>query len=243
MQQEQRGENETDNDRNDQERGAVSPFTGTAIAFWVFVILGAVLWVVIHDNIADLARSFEVFIASIFSLALVIVIVIQAAIYFRQAKALDAQLDIARRNLVYAHRAYVTVVDGNPFEGFERGFRLEIGNTGNSPAKNVSVKYLVQPGHLPPPVLIDAGNEPIGLLSTGESTYQVKAYPRDPIKPEDEEKLLLKSESFRLWCIGTILYYDIFQTLEDIPHETKFCFYWEPGNPRLRSWHSGNEAD
>jgi hypothetical protein len=215
--------------------------TRISIAVWIFIAGFFLLRLYIYDHVPSDPDRTKVLIESMFSLALGIVIAMQAAIYFRQAKILDAQLDIAQKNLIYAHRAYVAVVRGNYLDNFERGFQLVIANSGNSPAKNVFVRYLVQPGDLPPPVLIDTKTEPIGLLATN-APYDIAAYPSLPIKPEEDEKLL-KSKSFRLWCKGTIFYYDIFQTLEDMPHETKFCFYWEPGNPLLRPWQTGNEGD
>jgi hypothetical protein len=62
----------------------------------------------------------------------------------------------------------------------------------------------------------------------------------------DTERKLLESEDeeFRLWCRGTIYYYDIFQGKQATdPHKTQFCLYRELGNPVLRAWVEGNEAD
>jgi hypothetical protein len=144
MQQKQSSENEADNNRNNQEPGAaISRITGTAIAIWIFVAGGAILWVAVHDNVADTTKSFEVFIASIFSLALVIVVVIQAGIYFKQARAMDAQQEIMGTSLRVSQQSYVgvhSIADRELSDGRGKIILIKIENIGNVPADEIRVR-------------------------------------------------------------------------------------------------------
>ncbi|HEY6803472.1 MAG TPA: hypothetical protein VI306_07830 [Pyrinomonadaceae bacterium] len=78
---------------------------GIAIAVWVFVAGFVVVRLYIYDHISEPAKASEVLIASTFSLAIVIVVVIHAVMYYKQAKEANRQADIAQRSLQVAREA------------------------------------------------------------------------------------------------------------------------------------------
>lgn len=231
MQQEQSSENKADNNRNNQEPGtAITPFTGTAIAIWVFVIGGAILWLVIHDNVADAAKGFEVFIASIFSLALVIVVVIQAGIYFRQARALDAQLEVSGDSLVISQQSYVgicSIADRTTPQGDIILIKLE--NIGHVPADEIAVNIhlnglLLDRAIIPPDVRTKFGhaaNEHFGRTKLFPGKLKIEiVLPYDKyVSPS--ERMLIDAGRMAFYVWGKVVYQDGFGKGK----ETEFSFY------------------
>jgi hypothetical protein len=123
--------------------------TRIAIAVWVFVLGFFLLRLYIYDHIPTDPERTKVLVESMFSLALGIVIAMQAAIYFRQAKALDAQQKIMQRQhedaglfFRVAQQSYVGVHsiadrDVNPFE---KMILIKLENTGRVPADEIRVR-------------------------------------------------------------------------------------------------------
>jgi hypothetical protein len=166
----------------------------------------------------------------------------------RAVKAAEDSARTAEQSMIYAQRAYVAVINGQPLD-FDSGFQLAIQNSGNTPAMDVAVRFIVDAGNVPPELpsgtATSAGYEYIGLLAPHAPPYLVAAFVQREFTSE-ETKLLEEAESsFRLWCTGEIWYEDIFNQgpLNEGGHTTKFCFYREMGNPMLRPWVVGNEAD
>lgn len=151
MQQKQSVENGQQNDGDDQDARPFRSCTMICVAFWAYVLVAALLWVVIHDNITEPGKSFEVFIASAFSLAIVIVVIIHAYMYFRQAVALDSQLAQTKRGLEITERAYVGVgsialASTRNQEVAKREMQdliLTIENSGRLPADQIFVKVAI----------------------------------------------------------------------------------------------------
>ena len=111
------------------------------IAVWSYVFIVAGLWVVIHDNVPNVAKSFEIFIASAFSLAIVIVVIIHACMYYRQAEAMTTAQLHSEKVLKISERAYVGIHSiEQQLHPHERDIMLRIENIGRLPASQVTVR-------------------------------------------------------------------------------------------------------
>src|SRR5260370_5940620 len=141
MKQEDNGKRDANNANRDKaENGVVRPVTGISFAIIVFLLFGGLIFLVVHDYIPDNAKKAEILLASMFSLAIVIVVIVQCGIYFKQAKTFDAQLEETRKATRYGQSAYITVQTltltkftvGEPME-----IKLVLVNSGNTPAYNV----------------------------------------------------------------------------------------------------------
>lgn len=162
----------------------------------------------------------------------------------RSAKAAEDGVEVTRQNMIYAQRAYVSIISGSPMT-FEEGFDLTIMNSGNTPAMDVSVKYLMDVGHLPPELPVSGAGywDNAGVIAP-KGDYHIATRLNREITDEERKLLETENEEFRLWCRGVIYYYDIFQGAKATdPHCTKFCLYQDLGSPTLRAWIDGNEAD
>lgn len=228
MQQQQNSQSNGDQDGDNQQLGdSVSPITRTAIAFWLFVFGAVALWVVIHDHVPDTTKSFEVFIASMFSLALVIVVIIQAGIYFRQAKALDAQQKIMSDSLRIGMQAYVCVHSIELDLVKDRIF-VEIENLGKVPADSIEVSVWLKL-ELPPKL----GRKDAAYQNAYGWGRKTELYPgnlritiRIPLNLwlGAEDVGLIKSGDGKLIAEGVITFYDRFLPRE--PKVTHFAFVY-----------------
>jgi hypothetical protein len=125
-------------DRNDQQADIIPPATGVALAVIVFLVFGSLTFLAVHHYIPDNAKRAEVFLASMFSLAIVIVVIIQAGIYFKQSKALDAQLRVAGDALIIGNRSLISVsVESNMIE--IRPIYVYLENVGRVPASDIEI--------------------------------------------------------------------------------------------------------
>jgi uncharacterized membrane protein YgcG len=142
MQPEQDAHNNGNDDKGDETERPATPITRTIIAIWVFIFLSGALWFITGDVFPDnLSRRTEVFLASIFSLAIVIVVVVQTAIYLRQAEALDAQLKISNATFTLLERPSVGIVNAELIQikdSENRIVRFSIQNTGHLPARSLT---------------------------------------------------------------------------------------------------------
>lgn len=118
--------------------------TGIAIAIWVFVLGFFLLRLYIYDHIPTDPERTKVLIESMFSLALGIVVAMQAAIYFRQAKALDAQLKLSNDTFKLLERPSLGV-RGASIHTLQPGKRVivkvEYQNSGHLPARAVASEH------------------------------------------------------------------------------------------------------
>lgn len=207
MQQHRGSDNDKDNGQRKEsglDSGDIPPITGTAIAVWAFVIGGGFLWFFLHSYISETSEAIKLWVESIFSLALVIVVIIQALIYFRQAKALDKSLEIARESMVYAQRAYVSVTDVS-LEGFPGGgvFHLKIENSGNTPAYDAEIFITGEMRDSRPTPETAPQWERFALGLIGPRNPVVKTW---PVTSSREQAQLGSHFNPRLYCWGFIRY-------------------------------------
>ena len=249
------------------DRNAVIPRrTGIAIAVWVFLLAGGVMAYVSAFYVNEGSVSVNFFVGSLFSIAAVIVVIIQAVIYDRQAKALDAQLEENRRlvaqneravkaaednvatvekTAIYANRAYVVAKIRGAGKQWPQ-LRLRIQNTGNTPANNVIVAYdcglREEPPHTEWPdggVTYDAGYtevERLGLIAP-ESSYHVIETPL-VVALDNAQTDQWQAGKLKFYCWGRIYYEDIFN---DKRH-TDFCFVMSVAYPKGYPCEHGNQA-
>lgn len=136
MQQEQSSENGSNHEKREDPQAKVRlvwSTTGTAIAIWIFLIVLFFLWVFLPDYVPDRTDRAKVFLESMFSLAIVIVVVVHAVMYFKQADIAARQIDLIIEN----ERAYIGVRNIKPIglDGKEDlAVRITFRNGGRSPA-------------------------------------------------------------------------------------------------------------
>ena len=248
MQQQQDGQNHNGHDRDNEKSRRITPVTGIAIAFWAFFFGAIALWIVIHDHVADPAKSFEVFIASLFSLAIVIVVIVHAYMYFRQAKALDAQLEVSNRLAITALRQFeitdrpwlgVEVRLIGPLAFNEQGTNLNCRfiakNVGRSVAVNATINAKVVIPSLGGDVYRYVFAEQSQVCQNVNSGFMSYAIFPDAtfisdigfgIGPEDLERGRLAGDDFRtdffqIYLVGCV---DYQFSGHDIHHQTRFIY-------------------
>ena len=112
MEQEQRSEDTADNNKRENQQPEITliwSVSSTATAIWLFLIGAFLLWIFLPDYIPDRAGRAKIFIESIFSLAIVVVIVVHAVMYYKQARTMHAALLQSEKALKITERAYVGV--------------------------------------------------------------------------------------------------------------------------------------
>ena len=112
MQQEQRCEDAGNNEERKDAQPEIKPLwsvTGTSIAIWIFLIVLFFVWIFLPDYVPDRADRAQVFLESMFSLAIVIVVVVHAVMYYKQARAMDAQVQQSERAVKAAEDNVKTV--------------------------------------------------------------------------------------------------------------------------------------
>lgn len=267
MAQEQRIENRNDNkERKDPqtERKPIWTITGTAIAIQVFLISLFFLWVFIPDYVQDRSDAAQVFIESMFSLAIVIVVVVHAMMYYKQARAMDAQVQQTERAIkaaednvetvektsIYANRAYVTAKIRSVTSVTKRLdtflMRLRIENSGNTPANNLVVVYGCGLKEKPPwektpeGLLICDSPSPyvtrLGVVAPNDS-YQVVDTPRISFESIEDFRAF-EDGKLAFYCWGNIVYEDIFNE----KRHTAFSFVQSAAYPNGYPCEYGNEV-
>ena len=262
MEQEQRSENTGDNNKRENQQVEVKliwSVSSTATAIWLFLIGVFFLWIFLPDYVPDRADRAKVFIESIFSLGIVIVVVVHAIMYYKQAKAMDAQVQQSERAIkaaennvetvektaVYANRAYVVA----KIRGAGREWpqlRLRIQNTGNTPANNVIVAYACglreEPPHREWPdglVSYDIGYaevERLGLIAP-QSSYHVIETPL-VVALDNAQTDQWRGGKLKFYCWGRISYEDIFND----KRWTEFCFVKSESHEGGYPCKHGNQA-
>lgn len=142
MAQEQLIENRNDDDQRHNQQTNRKPIwtvTGTAAAIQIFLITSFFLCLFIRDYV-DPKNVAAVFIESEFSLAIVIVVVVHAIMYYKQAKVMEAQLQITNRTFDLLERPSLGVKDAYIVK-MEIGMKIvvvvEYQNGGHLPARSV----------------------------------------------------------------------------------------------------------
>jgi len=100
MQQEQYAKNTNDYDRHEQQGNEIPPIqrpSVTVICIWFFVFFSVIFWVFLRKQIPVQSEYIKLSIESMFNIALLILVVVQTGLYYRQSKALDAQTEISER--------------------------------------------------------------------------------------------------------------------------------------------------
>jgi hypothetical protein len=149
-----------------------------------------------------------------------------------------ANLAITQEGIEHAQRAYLTVTQciAGP-----AGFKLTIENSGNTPAREVAVSAITEPGfgNVEMPTEPMGNYRPVGLLG-----------PRSPVHvffairnlTSEEEGYYNDSEwGFHWFCRGQIFYRDIFQQEGDY-WVVDFCFYLDQVSGDVVPDSSGNEV-
>ena len=265
MQQEQNSENTNNNNKRENQQANVRliwSVSSTATAIHVFLLGVFLLSIFLPDYVPDRADRAKVFIESMFSLAIVVVVVVHAMMYFKQAKAMDAQVQQSERAVkaaennvetvektaIYANRAYVVakIRDvGNAKEFL--GFRLRIENSGNTPANKVIVSYDFGLRETPPCRRVEGTDlveydpsysqvERLGVVAP-KASYHVISTPGFTILLPDQLKKW-NLENLRFYCWGRIYY----ETIFDEKRHTDFCFYQSANRPDGYPCEYGNEA-
>jgi len=232
MEQPQNPNNHQNNrDGKQSNNSPITPITGTLLSLTLYVLGVAILGWLIHDYI-PLGERGKLFTESVFSLAIVIVVIIQARIYFRQARALDAQLEETRKATRYGQSAYITVKSIG-LTKFNIGELIEAQvvfvNTGNTPAYQVdsftkggmrrepftfSISDLVKESP-------DDGIKSGGILGARQDTYTQIVKSRALLTDIGIERE--KHLPYHVW--GVVFYTDIFKRRR----WTQFCFQRRPG--------------
>lgn len=229
--------------------------TGVAIAIWVFLLAGGVLAYVsaFHVNANSVRVNF--FIGSLFSIAALIVVVVQAAIYDRQAKALDAQLRIsdktfklAQSQSITTQRAYLMIAGGHvsePEEGKPMSVYIVFKNSGNTPANNIQTQILAEVRKVGDnfPKLKEITNStpitPGGSVAPGQPiTRHIKTH--EPLTIDQVQRLVDKDDrSVNFFAWGVLTYWDIFGN----ERHTRFCIMKKHGELIFGPAGTENEAD
>jgi hypothetical protein len=134
-------------------------------------------------------------------------------------------LKISERNTLLSQRAYVVV---SKREAIETGFWITVENSGNTPALEVAMKTITQPGFMAPKVP-DWGNAGdsitwIGVLGP-KDTYCLWVPFMRSLTAEEQDSFNDPDGLFNWWCAGSIYYKDIFQPHPTDYRETIFSFY------------------
>lgn len=157
MQQEQNGQDASDNNQRKDPQAKVSliwTISSTATAIWIFLIGIFLLWIFLPDYVPDRADRAKVFIESMFSLAIVVVVVVHAMMYFKQAKVMDAQSRISEQLAATALRQYevtdrpwlaVSVRIISPLTFDEQGGHLTFLIVAENVGRSVAVNATLQP--------------------------------------------------------------------------------------------------
>lgn len=156
---------------------------------------------------------------------------------YKEVDLMRKSLEIARQNMIYAQRAYVTVTNGVVTQGVGETtdrFRMRVENSGNTPAYAVQVEAAIEVrehGGRITPVEATAISQ-LGIIAPKH--HYLWDVPRSPNR--------LEPGGARLYCRGIITYQDIFGEVR----LTRFCLTEgdlnEDGLTELVPCQSGNEA-
>lgn len=258
MQQKQCTKNSDHNNHHEQQGNEIPPIerpTVAAICVWVFVFFSVLFWAFLRQQIPVQSEYIKIGIESMFSLSLVIVVIIQTYINFRQAKALDIQEKIFReqteamtQGLVISNRASVGVhsIEWNKGSGF---ILVRVENIGLVPAERIDLMVEVLAAFNLDRVQRDPGPDQVrGFLRfrlLDQDYGSTKLFRGNlPITRafkvggnlRPEEIRLIEAGQGNLTVRGRVSYQDGFP--RQARQETEFIFYytpegnfWTPGAP------------
>jgi hypothetical protein len=232
MAQENDGENVNDHNQGENKQPEVKPIwstTNTAVAIQIFLLCLLFLWIFIPDYVSP-ADSAKVFIESMFSLAIVDVVVVHAIMYFKQAKEANNQVQISTTSLVVSNQAYVgiySIADRQSEQGDIILIKLE--NVGRTPADEIRVighlnGLLLDRREISADVRPEFGydfNEHFGRTKLLPGKLKVEmVLPYEKYATDSERKLIQKGY-LALYVWGKIIYRDGFGDGK----ETEFSFF------------------
>jgi|ERR1051325_1343473 hypothetical protein len=222
MAQQQRIDNHDNNkQRQDQqaERKPIWTITGTATAIQIFLIITFLLWAFIPDYITNPSDSAKASIESTFSLAIVIVVIVHAMMYYKQAKAMDAQLELSGTALITSNQAYVGIHSiANTETASGKVILITLENIGRVPADEIRINIHLS-GLLLDREVIRDGVRPEFSEHVNEHFGRTKLFPGN-LKIEialpyekyvsDAEYAFIKNNWMALYVWGKIVYKDGF---------------------------------
>jgi hypothetical protein len=235
----------------------------------IFSVAGAVFGFFLSLYIFDRnpSKGLQLLTANALSLAVLVVICVQAHIYSRQRKHMEEQskamrdslkiarsqvhqaykqvdlmkgsLEIARQTMINGQRAYVTVTRGEvAFNGDNVKFALTIENSGATPANDITVRMAIEVGKYPP---VPAEDIP-SFIRQGSGIIgprQEHTISSQSLKLKPQVRAHLETKSMGLCCYGMISYEDIFKEIRN----TKFCFLYVPGKLDIGPCATGKKAE
>jgi len=220
MQQEQRGQDAGDNNQRKEHQTKISliwTVSSTATAIWIFLLGVFLLWIFLPDYVPDRVDRTKVFIESMFSLAIVVVVVVHAMMYYKQAKEANRQAQSSAQLIevmVLTELPYIRVGDWKPPRICDsKGLHVEarLRNAGRTIAWDVTTGSrgvrigTESPTKLP---LIPTGEKAwtcYGALDISDSmTIQFKSLP----KLTDEQISGLQSGKISIFVDGVVRYQD-----------------------------------
>jgi hypothetical protein len=211
MQQEKHPKTSNKDNASVQQGEKFQPPSLTAICVWLFVIFSVVFWAFLRKQIPVQSEYIKVGVESMFNIALLILVVVQTRLYFKQTKAMDAQISATERNTIYEQRAYVYAKIGDVREDiFDVVLLIE--NSGNSPAVNVKLSYSAGFRRALPHRITGDWDKfhagyPIGVLPP-KIHYPHTIYNRPAPKPEELRTYYGRGSTYHVW--GEITYQDVF---------------------------------
>lgn len=262
MQQEPHTKTGNYNDTGVKQREKLQPPIA-AICVWLFLIFTAFFWMFLRRQIPIQSEYIKIAVESMFNVGLLVLVVLQTWLYFKQSKALDEQVTATQRQVelversakdsersaIYAQRGYIIarIKSVHPVDKrLDRFyFRLRIENSGNTPANEVRVSYACGLRDKPPCEMVegqlvcDIGFDlykRLGVVAPNDSDPFIDT-PQIPCESIEQFKLF-ESEKVKFYCWGTIYYEDIFNE----PRHSDFCFYQSWGRREGYPCEYGNEV-
>jgi hypothetical protein len=237
-------QNDHDQGQGNQTESKITPPTGTAVAIWSFLAISFLLWAFVPDYINSDSERVKLLVESVFSVALVIVVVSQTYINLRQARALDVQEGIFRQQTETMQKALR--VETQPYlcihsielDHGTNSVYVEIENLGRLPADSIEIDIWWK-FEVPPEVGDYKSTSFQESRKWGRKTELFRGNLRITSRfllrewLSDVGMVILKSGSGLLTMEGLITYYDGFIPRE--PRRTHFAFEYRLTE---RRWYS-----
>jgi hypothetical protein len=157
----------------------------------------------------------------------------------KMAKHSERGVEIAEQSMEYAQRAYVGITRKT---GGQTGFMLTIENSGNTPASDVAIVAVTEPGGSPPKLPEGSeGYTHIGVLAPHVPYEHWMPFKRT-LTPEEQKEFNdpVWAEFTHWWVVGLIFYRDVFHRNLGDYRQTEFCFYYDQRTNQILAWTSGN---
>jgi len=148
-------------------------------------------------------------------------------------------VEIAEQSMKYAQRAFVSITKK---ELSRSHFVIYVENSGNTPAREVSVQCVVDAGMQPPELPAEPDVIFLGLLAPRSPERIAKPFNRE-LTNEERAIYWERSDLFHWWIRGVITYRDIFHESVSDYRVTKFCFFYDQTDRDVRADYGGNEEE